>query len=155
MALEPRFHPLAPAAGRYRRGHAHGSGLRETIRDARQQRLVFASPPVLVPNARQPFLAPEPRPRPRLEIAVWIESVVRPKRVLPHLERELGPVLTVNLLPEAEERRFAIDDQAVEVEDEGGKGHNVLNCRLRDAGCGMRGAGCGMRLGSWGLEVGS
>ena len=46
--------------------------------------------------------------------------------MLPVLERERGAVLGVDLLPDFEQRRFAVDDQAIEIEDDGGKGHGLL-----------------------------
>jgi hypothetical protein len=35
-------------------------------------------------------------------------------------------MLGINLLPDLKEWCFAIDDQAIEIEDDGGKGHVLL-----------------------------
>ncbi len=64
--------------------------------------------------------------RPRGQIGVRVEAALRAERVLPVCKRQLGAVLLVDLGPDVEQGRLAVDDEPVEIEDDGGKGHRLL-----------------------------
>jgi len=119
VTLEPGLHPRAAAARRDGSRHVERRRLRKAIRDAGQQRLVLAPAPVFVADARNPFVAAERHAASGCQVRVGVEAVLRPQRVLPHLQRQRRAVLDVDLLPDPEERGLAVDDEAVEVENDG------------------------------------
>src|SRR5690606_7993429 len=61
----------------------------------------------------------------RGEIVVGIEPVLRAQGRAPAVERQLRTVRAVDVTPDVEERRLAVDDQPVEIEDDCAKGHGT------------------------------
>src|SRR4051812_37707691 len=124
--LQMAANPVGVAAGDDRRGEPSRVGFSQVILDPRPQLLEVAE----LELARAPPLGQRgavERPADELlEMLVGIE--VRPDRPderRPALERELVPVLAVQLLVRAARRRLGVDQETVEVEQEPADRHGV------------------------------
>ena len=62
----------------------------------------------------------------RAQVREGVEAALGTQRVLPLVEREHLAVIGVDTRPDVEERRLAVDDEAVEIEDEGAGEHREI-----------------------------
>ena len=124
VARQPGPDPLEAAARGDGRRQPQRRRLLQPVEHAGPQRLVLAPPPVLVAHPRHPHRrATTPAPGLPQQLGIGVEPVVRAQRVPPLVHRQLAPVVPVDLGPDVEDGRLAVDDQPVEVEDHGAKRH--------------------------------
>ncbi len=126
---QPRAHPFEAAARGHGRRQPGGIRLLQPVEHAWPERLVLAPAPVLVAHARHPCLARQLDAGLAQQLGVGIEAVVRAQRVPPLVHRQLAAVIPVDLGPDVEDGRLAVDDQPVEVEDHGTEGHGLYGAR--------------------------
>ena len=126
MPLEPRFHPGRLTARGERDFESHRPCFGQPLRDARQERLGFAAAPMLAADPVAPAIASDGPAAPATEVRVGVESALSAERMLPILESERRSMLGVDLPPDFEQRRFAVDNQTIEIEDDCGEGHRLL-----------------------------
>jgi hypothetical protein len=119
VAAEPPLDPAARAARGHGAAQAPGLGVAEEGFDPREQGLRLAQPVGGGPDLALELLPGQDLPQQRLEVRVGVEAPVGAEGVLPLVEAEgLAPAL-VGALPGFVDRGFGVDDEAVEVEDDG------------------------------------
>ena len=90
----------------------------DALANAGQQRLLAAEPPVLVAHEAGEGVAVERRCQRRAQVRERVEAALGAQRMLPVVHRQRDAVTRVDRGPDVEQGRLAVDDQAVEVEDE-------------------------------------
>ena len=121
MAPEPAVHPAAGAAGGHGATEAEGPRVAQQGFDARHQRLTLAPPRGRFLDLGEHGLAVEAAADERVEVREGVEALVGPERVLPLAEADGAAAATVGRAPRLEDGRLGVDDQPVEVEDDGGE----------------------------------
>ena len=119
MAPEPALDPATGAAGGHRPAQPEGRGVAEERLDPREQRLRLAQAVGRGPDLALEVLPGQALPDQRLEVRVGIEASVRAESMLPLLEAERVPPALVGALPGFVDRGLGVDDEAVEVENDG------------------------------------
>ena len=119
VTAEPALDPAARAARGHRPGQAPGLRVAEERLDPREQRLGLAQPVRGGPDLALELLPGQGLPHQRLEVGVGVEATVGAEGVLPLVEAQGLPATLVGALPGLVDRRFGVDDETVEVQDDG------------------------------------
>ena len=120
VAPQPAGHPPAGAARGDRATEAEGLRVAEQRFHPRQQRLAFTPLRGRRLHLGQNRLAVQRATEESVQVIERVEPPVGPERVLPFVQADRLATALVGGEPRFEDRRLGVDDEAVEVEDDGG-----------------------------------
>jgi hypothetical protein len=120
VAGEPALHPAAGAARRDGPPEGERARVAQERLDSREQGAALAAGCGRRLDLADDRLAVERPADQRIEVGERVEAPVRPERVLPLVEPDGVAVPAVGGVPGLEDGGLRVDDEAVEVEDDGG-----------------------------------